>query len=433
MKNKNYFAVMLGLVTLALAFCGTASAQSSDALIDKLVEKGILSVKEANDLREEADKNFTQAYSVKSEMPEWVSTLRFNGDFRARYDGIYSDIPGVVDRHRARFRLRFGATALLSDDFEVGLRLASAANTGGDGGGDPISTNETLGNNGNRKALGIDMAYAKWSPINTAQVTGSFAFGKFENPFSFSEMVFDHDYSPEGFDEQFGYRVNNQQFLKMNLGQFCLDEVGGNSKDAYMLGAQARLDSTWNTKWQSTISVGGLSILNPQSLTDTAVPNINRGNTRAGGLLVNDYNLVIADGAVIYHLDSFPFYAGLFPIKLGGEYIYNFGAPRKNKAFGFGPTFGKAGKKGTWEFSIKYKELQADSVYEETVDSDYGAFYPAYGAGVNVRGPVYRLSYSLRDFLTISAMYADTELIDETPPDSKSDGSRLIVDAIFKF
>lgn len=69
-------------------------------------------MKAANDLREEADKGFTQAYSVKSGMPEWVSTLRFNGDFRARYDGIYSEIPGVVDRHRARFRLRFGVLRL---------------------------------------------------------------------------------------------------------------------------------------------------------------------------------------------------------------------------------------------------------------------------------------------------------------------------------
>jgi hypothetical protein len=201
-----------------------------------------------------------------------------------------------------------------------------------------------------------------------------------------------------------------------------------------MVGAQARLDSTWNPKWQSTASIGGLSILNPQSLTTANVPNINRGNTRtAAGVLVNDYNLVIADAAVVYNLDTFPFYEGVFPIKLGGEYIHNFGASQKNYAFGFGPTFGKAGKKGTWEVSVKYKELQADSAYEETVDSDYGAFYPAYGSGVNVRGPVYRLSYSPRDFLTFSAMYADTELVDEAPPGAKSNGSRLIVDAVFKF
>ena len=94
------------------------------------------------------------------------------------------------------------------------------------------------------------------------------------------------------------------------------------------------------------MSLGGLSILNPRSLTSTAVPNVNRGNTRtAAGVLVKDYNLVIMDAAVVFNLDSFPFYEGLFPIKFGGEYIHNFGASRKNRAFGLGPTFGKAGKR----------------------------------------------------------------------------------------
>src|SRR5690606_29166336 len=123
------------------------------------------------------------------------------GDFRGRYDGIYSDIPNLTDRNRLRLRLRFGVVASLTDDFEVGLRLASAASTGGDSGGDPISTNETFGNNSNRKPIGLDMAYVKWSPINDPDLTGSFTFGKMANPYSFSEMVFDGDYTPEGFAE----------------------------------------------------------------------------------------------------------------------------------------------------------------------------------------------------------------------------------------
>src|SRR5882724_9772429 len=84
----------------------TARSQSADALIDKLVEKGILSVKEANDLREETEKNFNQAYSVKSGMPDWVSALKLNGDFRGRYEGFYSENRAFVDRSRLRYRVR---------------------------------------------------------------------------------------------------------------------------------------------------------------------------------------------------------------------------------------------------------------------------------------------------------------------------------------
>src|SRR4051812_22366672 len=121
MKPKNiprhFQRQWLALAALAASAC-CAAAQSSDALIDKLVDKGILTVKEGNELREEADKNFTQAYSVKSGMPDWVSALKFNGDFRMRYEGFYSSDNFVsggltnrfVDRNRFRYRLRFGAT-----------------------------------------------------------------------------------------------------------------------------------------------------------------------------------------------------------------------------------------------------------------------------------------------------------------------------------
>src|SRR3954468_9386773 len=95
--NRNRCSIALAVL---LASAAGARAQSADALIDKLVEKGILTVKEANDLREESDKNFSQAYSVKSGMPDWVTALKFNGDFRGRYEGFFSDNPAFVDRSR---------------------------------------------------------------------------------------------------------------------------------------------------------------------------------------------------------------------------------------------------------------------------------------------------------------------------------------------
>ena len=85
-------------------------AQSVDALLDKLVDKGILSVKEGQALREESDKDFTKAYATKSGMPEWVSALKFNGDVRGRFEGFYSENPAFVNRDRFRYRLRFGVT-----------------------------------------------------------------------------------------------------------------------------------------------------------------------------------------------------------------------------------------------------------------------------------------------------------------------------------
>jgi hypothetical protein len=143
-------------------YCINGSAQSVDSLLDKLVDKGVLSVKEAQDLREESDKDFTKAYSAKSGMPEWVSALKLNGDFRGRYDGVFSENPAYVDRNRLRYRLRFGVTATLNDGLEAGFRLASSEPSGTFG-GDSISGNTSFNDNGSKKFVYLDMAYAKWT------------------------------------------------------------------------------------------------------------------------------------------------------------------------------------------------------------------------------------------------------------------------------
>src|ERR1700704_725311 len=114
--NQRHLQKMLiggaGLLASA-SLINSARGQTADALIDKLVEKGILTVKEANQLREESDKGFSTSYSVKSGMSDWVTALKFNGDVRGRYEGFYNSDPTFQDRNRMRYRLRFGAVATL--------------------------------------------------------------------------------------------------------------------------------------------------------------------------------------------------------------------------------------------------------------------------------------------------------------------------------
>ena len=51
-----------------------------------------------------------------------------------------------------------------------------------------------------------------------------------ENPFVFSDLVFDPDYMPEGLAQQFGYAFSDKQSLKFMLGEFVLDEIGASSR-----------------------------------------------------------------------------------------------------------------------------------------------------------------------------------------------------------
>src|SRR5262245_29279848 len=149
-----------------------AHAQSADALLDKLVDKGIITVKEAEELRQQSDKDFTRAYASKSGMPEWVTAFKINGDFRGRYESFGSQNDAFTDRHRFRYRLRLGAVATIKDNLEVGLRLSSSE-ANGTFGGDPISGNTTMRDNGSKKFVFIDLAYGKWSFVNTKVITES--------------------------------------------------------------------------------------------------------------------------------------------------------------------------------------------------------------------------------------------------------------------
>lgn len=433
----------VGLIVL-LTGTSMVRAQSSDALIDKLVEKGILNVKEAKDLREEADKNFTSAYQVKSGMPEWLASLQWHADLRGRYDKISPDAPGTVDRDRFRVRLRVGATAAMFDDLELGFRLTSAEPAKGNStGGNPVSGNSTLTGNGSKKFIYIDQAYGKWSPLHTPEWNGSLTIGKMQNPFVFSDIIFDPDYTPEGGAIQLSYAFNDKHALKLIGGGFLLNEVTASSLDSYMFGAQLRFDSMWSTKWQSSLGLAMLNIENRTNLNTALVPNQNVGNTRGtNGNLTYNFYPVIADASLTYNLDKFPLYKGTFPITVFGDYMVNPGAPDgKDTGWSTGITFGKSGKRGTWDLTYRYKHLESDAWYEELVDDDSGGFYPVapsgggsgYGAGTNIRGHWVKANYSPYDSLTFGITYFLMDLIDNPKHSVSSEASRFMVDATWKF
>jgi hypothetical protein len=170
------------------------------------------------------------------------------------------------------------------------------------------------------------------------------------------------------------------------------------------------------------------------------VPNVNRGNTRTAGVLANNFNPVVVDGAVTYTLESAPMYNAAFPIRLGGEYMNNPAADTMNEGYAFGITFGKSGKKGLWDIGYRWKHLEADAWYEELVDSDFGGLTPAAGAtraayasGTNVEGHIFKVTYSPFDSLTLGVTYFLAEIISGTPSTFNEKIGRLQLDAIWKF
>jgi len=437
---------------LAMLLAYGSYAQTTDALLDKLVQKGILTVQEAKDLRGESDKGFSTAIDSKLGLPDWVTALKLNGDLRMRYEMFNSPNKAFVERDRVRYRLRFGFTAELIDDFEVGFRFSSG-DPSGSFGGSPLSANSTFQDNGSRKMLYIDEAYIKWSPFKGPNFTGSYTIGKQENPFMVSELVFDPDYMPEGFGTRMGYAFNDKQAVKFNGGIFMLDELSDTTKDPMLLGAQMRWDAKWGQRLQTSFGVAGLMIMDSENLTNSLVPNVNRGNTlNFDGTPRYKFQDWTVDGSIIYYLDSAPLYAGKFPIRLSADYIQNAAAPHSAGNYGYSVTaaLGKAGKRNTWELSYSYRYLGANAWWEELEDDDFGAFYAGantppnsgmnigYGSGTNVRGHIGKFAYSPTDFLTFSVKVFITDLINTFPASfpatsDQSDMTRVQVDAMWVF
>lgn len=435
-RRANY-----SLITIAaLGISVNCLAQSSDALINKLVDKGILTVKEANELREETDKNFNDAFSVKTGMPDWVTAFKMGGDFRGRYDGIWQDSSNegagvaTADRDRFRYRLRYGLTLDLVDHFEIGLRLGSGeiGSAAPSYGGGVFSANTTLNNDASRKYLFIDLAYAKWKPTEWF----SAQFGKMMTDFWFTDMVLDPDYNPEGAQEKFSFALNKQHKLNFALGEWVIAEnyssTGSDAanKDVYLFLAQAEWAAKWSDRFSSRLGVGGYAFANQENISTGLESFLNQNGTPAAGTNSADFNPIVARAEMTYLFPSAPLFDGPFPVTLGGEYANNPAAQElDHQGYNVGIAVGDAKKKHNWSLSYNYKHIGTAAVWHGLNDDDFGI--NARG-GTGMEGHQVMFSYRLFNPLALNLRFMRTEQIDP-PPGVSSKQSRLFVDLQWTF
>lgn len=151
----------MGAVT---AFGGPALAANQADLEKKIqsLEQSLTELKgQLNQLRDTQKQQATQMQEVKAapapmaKLPEWLDRVSIFGDFRLRYEGLYTDDfkgKSTDTRDRWRYRLRLGVKSQVHEDFLVAMRMASGSDD------DPTSTNETMTNWFSEKSWGIDQA-----------------------------------------------------------------------------------------------------------------------------------------------------------------------------------------------------------------------------------------------------------------------------------
>jgi hypothetical protein len=453
-------AIPLGLMA-SLALAANIHAQSSDALINKLVQKGILTQDEAAGLRAESTNEVTKGSTDKIDIAPWINRVKFSGDFRGRFEQNNSENKGEIERDRFRYRVRVGFVLSMIENFDVGLRLASGnpqtSSSGTLVGGAPITANTDMGSLESRKFFWVDAAYARWNAIKNEDTTFSGTIGKMDNPFRLSNMIWDYDINPEGGALQFTHKFSDQQTVSANGAFIVLDEINqgvgavpsiDSKQDPFLYGGQLLLDSKWTKNFETSLGVAAFDIANKDSLSTKVQPFYNSGNTRIAstGQLKYNYNPIIGTASATYKLDSFPLYRGPFPITLLGEFMDNPGAPANNQAFRAGLTLGKAGKKGTWEIGYRYQRLEADAWFDALVDDDNGAYYATgnpqmsgtgksngWFGGTNVKGHLVQASYAFTDFLAFTFTYYLNDLIIGNPSGQTSESGHFMADLMWRF
>jgi Putative porin len=236
---------------LCLALAGTAKAQlSADALLDKLVAKGILTTDEAAEIKKQSltnsPANVNNAEASKFKLSSVFKDAELYGDLRLRFESRSAKLGPEADsiydaENRWRYSLRIGLRGDLVDDFYYGLRLEtspnqrSAFNTFGNGGGSS-STYYGPFSKANNYGVFVGLAYLGWRPAQWLDVS----LGRLSQPLYTTSMVWDSDICPEGAVEKIKYTVGPADFFA-TLAQYVYQDTSPASDYQIQGGSSAAL------------------------------------------------------------------------------------------------------------------------------------------------------------------------------------------------
>jgi hypothetical protein len=190
-------SVLIGVLALGVT---AVKAQTDSALLDALVKKGVLSNKEASDIRADEAKDYSKTPASKLAISDYVQKLQFYGDGRLRFDayGQQFQYPsgGNSVNDRLRYRLRFGLVYTYSPQLSAGFELRSG--TADD------TANQTMGGMFTDAGINIGKIYVQYKPTDWATLIA----GKFTNPiYTTTDEVWSNDLTPEGGAETLSWTI----------------------------------------------------------------------------------------------------------------------------------------------------------------------------------------------------------------------------------
>jgi hypothetical protein len=406
----------------------TVWAGEVDILVRKLVEKGILTSDEAQQIiaetKEEAKKEAQQiitetkeetkkeiAQAKSSLLPSWVQNIKLKGDFRLRYQYDHAKFLANSttnkngDQNRARIRARLGIESKINDKLLVGVRMATGQTD--TSGAAARSTNITLGGDGGfgKEPIGLDYAFAEYKPAPWVTFIG----GKFKNPlWEPADLIWDTDINPEGG----AVKLNTTKLLPktdafLNAGVLLVENRNNWSADPTLFAVQPGVIYTIgdNIKIKGTFSYYDFTGTRGKVLYGSS--GTNSGATT--GLWYSYTNIIPA--AEITIKEPLKFIGSDIPyFALFGEYVQNVAlepnpnSSKNNTGYIFGFNFGKENieKWADWQFRYNYAMLGKDAVLDTLPD------YDRYGGKTGMRSHEVAFDWGLtkNTWLTLDGYYS---------------------------
>jgi hypothetical protein len=396
------FVLIMAAGIFLFGFSGLAFSATTqvDALIEKLVEKGILDRQEAIKLKGEIaeDEKIVREEGLKQSLPSWVRDTKLKGDFRMRYQ--YDRKRNTATQsERSRFRLRLGTESKVNDQAEVYFGLASGSSS------DPRSTNQTLQDSFAKKSVYIDYAYADY----IAAPWATLLIGRMKNPvWQTGDMLFDTDINPEGGAIQLKHALGDRTNFFMNNAFFILDDSAspnGTGADPTMFVIQPGVDIKVNdkTKLKFAGAYYGFNSVKNQVLDNTSGTNTLSG--QATSLLNYDFDSWSVSSELGIRE---PLNIGFIPyFSVFGDYIENMDPSSQNTGYIAGFKFGneKVSNWNQWQAKYTYRSIGKDAVLDIFPDSD------AYGGFTDVKAHEYLLTYGLAKNVTLELDYYQSDRI----------------------
>lgn len=224
-----------------------------------------------------------------------IGPVKFSGDIRLRSESFFGlsnslangDNPAVLGndlspRHRLRVRARLAMRGAIGDEFDWGLRVATGSFA------DNISSNQTLTDFYNRKPFALDQAFISYKPrgIPGLRLQG----GKFDLPWTATELTIDSDLMIEGLNESYTrtfkksrlkeiafvawqspFLERNSAFVRNGNGTVNVEQSRRGGRDLALYGGQFRSRFEFSPRVALSLSIADLFFSGTQFISPVQV------------------------------------------------------------------------------------------------------------------------------------------------------------------